>query len=85
MQIESALLNMEADISNAEAVKEMVIMQLFEDGILTPQQRDVYLQDWQVIIFKKGWFRRWFDKYGNGKDSQWAYQLVRFSDDGAKI
>ena len=79
MEIDSALLSLEDNIKNAEAVKQLVLTRLCSDAVITEEQMNVYLQDWQIIVFKKGWFRAWCDKYCKGKNSEWAYKFVKFN------
>jgi len=80
MQIDSNLVSLEADIKNANTVKEIVIGRLLEDKIITEEQAKTYTEKWQVIVFKKGWFTRWFESFKRGEPSDYSYKLVQFED-----
>ena len=78
MTVDSILLEIDSMIANAEAVKQLVLNRLVQDKLITEEQQDHYMEDWQVIVFKKGWFKRWCDKYSKGDDTQWMYKFVKF-------
>lgn len=78
MTIDRNLLNLEADTINANAVKNTVLNQLLIDNLITQSQYEEYTEMWNVVIVKKGWFKKWFDKFNNGSKSEFMYQYVKF-------
>ena len=80
-RIDSELLNIEANIENANSVKELVLGRLLADKVITEEQAKEYLEKWQVLIIKRSWFERWMQVFGGGKDKNaYAYKYVRFED-----
>jgi len=80
MQIDQNLISLESDILNANAVKEIVIERLLQDNIINEEQAKIYVEKWQVIVFKKGWFTRWLGVFKKGESSDYSYKFVRFED-----
>ena len=80
-QIDSQLLDIEANIGNANNVKELVLGRLLSDKVITEEQAKEYLEKWQVLIIKRSWFERWMQVFGVGKDKNlYLYKYVRFED-----
>lgn len=80
MQIDSNLVSLEADIQNANIVKEIVVGQMLKDKIITEEQARTYTEKWQIIVFKRGWFTRWLEIFKKGESSDYAYKFVQFED-----
>jgi hypothetical protein len=80
-QIDSQLLEIERDTQNANSVKEIVLAQLLSDKVITNEQAQMYVTQWQVIVIKYGWFERWFKTLRTGrKATDYSYKYVRFED-----
>ena len=81
-QIDSMLLEIESYTENANGVKDAVLARLQADKIITDEQAKEYAEKWQIIIIKKGWFKRWmnaFDK-DKGESANYQFKYVRFED-----
>lgn len=78
MQIDSMLIELESHTKDANVVKEMVLQRLFDDGIITTEQAQYYSENWQVIVIKKGWFERWFNKFRKGTTDGYQFKYVCF-------
>jgi len=87
MKIDNMLLELESYIENANAVKNMIINQMVKKGDLNEERSLDYLDNWQIIIIKNQWYKRWFNKfkskYGHSdKDiNGWSYKLVKFEEE----
>lgn len=79
--IDGELLNIDANIANANIVKEIVLTRLFQDGHIPEKTYDIFMENWQVIIIKRGWFKRWWKKFASKTDKEsYQYLFVQFSD-----
>ena len=77
--VDEALLQMSGDIKNAQAIKDMVINQLFEDDFISADERDRYMMKFQVIIIKKSWWNNWRKIFGEDSSSGYHYRLVKIN------
>ncbi|MCK9430397.1 MAG: hypothetical protein M0R17_10385 [Candidatus Omnitrophica bacterium] len=80
MQVDTNLLEMEADLTNVNSVKEVVLSRLLTDEIITSEQAQEYSEKWNVIIIKPSWFKRWKNKFKPNSDDSYMYKYVRFED-----
>lgn len=80
MKIETVQLEIDNYTKNANVVKGMVIKRMLLDGILTPEKADEYMTKWQVIVFKKSWFKQWVDKFSKNEPDGWGYNFVKFEE-----
>jgi hypothetical protein len=68
---------MEANLRNFNDVKTIVLTRLLLDKVITEEQAEEYADNWQIIIVKPSWFKRWKEKFQ--KDSnEYIFQFVRF-------
>lgn len=74
-------IDIEAETDNLNRAKELVLGQLLKDKVISVEQSKEYSQKWQIIVFKRSWFRLWASVFGNN-DSQDEYSLkfVKFED-----
>ena len=79
--IDGELINIDVNIKNANVVKEIVLTRLFEDGHIPEKTYDVFMENWQVTIIKRGWFKRWWKKFSPKDDPEtYQYMFVQFED-----
>ena len=79
--MDSNLITLEADTENANTVKDVVLNRLLADNVITEEQAKDYSEKWQVIVVKKGWFKKWLDVFCKGKEKDnYFYKYVRFED-----
>ena len=76
--IDSMLLEIDSYTLNSNMVKDLVLEQLYRDGLLTLEQVENYSVKMQIIVVKNNWFTRWKDKY-KMKDG-YTYKYVKFED-----
>lgn len=62
MILENELLNMESNVENANIVKDLVLNKLYNDKIINEKQYYKYVEDYNIIIIKRSWFSKWFNK-----------------------
>ena len=84
--IDSIQLDMENKIVSENNVKELVINQLVDLGILTKEDGEKFKQEYQIILFKRRWYPSWWNnlkKYANiednSKDNEYQYLIVKFN------
>lgn len=80
MTIDNTQLNINAHIGDANSAKEIVLKRLLMDGIISNEQAEHYSTAWQIIIIKKSWFQRYYDKYMKGQDDGYFMKYVKFDD-----
>ena len=79
--IDSELINLDANIANANIVKEIVLTRLYDDGHIPEKTYNTFMENWQMIIIKRGWFQRWLKKFGPKDDPEtYQYMLVQFEE-----
>lgn len=79
MEIESGLLEMPSWTTNGNKVKAFVLERLLLDKVITDSQYNTYLNEWQVIVVKRTWFKRFFESLKGGSKNGWVYQYVKFT------
>ncbi len=77
--IDNGLLELPGDTKNANIVKEVVLDQLLRDNLITKEQFLEYTENWQVIVIKRSWFKKWWDKYASGTADNYVYNIVKFN------
>jgi hypothetical protein len=68
MDIDSQILSLEQDTKNYNVVKEVVINQLIQEGLLSDEDGEDFINRCQVVVVKNGWFKTWCTKLGFNKD-----------------
>ena len=77
--IDNTLVTMEANTRNANAIKEMILSTLFQDGKISQKTFDNYRENYQVILIKRSWFATWCEKkFGTETDEKYQYKFVQF-------
>ena len=77
--IDTQLVSMESDTLNANIVKLTVIEKLFNNGVITEEQADEYTVNWNIVIVKRSWFKRFFGiKNNEGDEKGYIYRYVNF-------
>ena len=79
-QIDSTLLEIDSYTKNANSVKDTVLSRLVTDGVITEEQEKTYAEKWQVVIVKRSWFQRWFDRFSKSEPDNYIYKFVKFED-----
>ena len=78
MKIDNMLMDMPVNISNATMVKAMVLDRLLMDKVITQSEHREYSDEWQVIVIKRSWYKRWWNRFHKGTDDSYIYKLVKF-------
>jgi hypothetical protein len=60
MTIDSFIMDLENNIYNANLCKEIVLNKLLLDGVITDKQYDEYCIQWNIIIVKESWYKKFF-------------------------
>lgn len=75
--IDGMLVSLPEYIENANNTKEIVLLQLLNDEVITQEQYDKYTQHYQVIIIKNSWFKSWVKKF-NKEPENYTIKFVKF-------
>lgn len=78
--LDSMLISLEEYTLNSNAVKEMVLQRLCQDGVITDEQASEYADKWQVIVIKPAWFERWIKKFNITNKENYRFKYVKFED-----
>ena len=77
--MDSQLLSLEADMSNYQKVKELVLSKLVAERLLDKDDANEFDERCQVLVYKGTWFSKWFDKnitVDNPKDKKGYYMRI---------
>lgn len=81
MKLDSLIVDMESNLANFNAVKDIVLERLLDDNVITSEQAAEYGEKWNVIIVKPSWFKRYKDKFfKNDDDNIYIFKYVKFED-----
>lgn len=81
--IDNQLVTIEADIQNANKIKDLVVNSLIRQGLISHEDGMDYVERFQVIIYKGSWFKRFFDKYiknSTNSTDGYFYRVVEIQD-----
>jgi polyhydroxyalkanoate synthesis regulator phasin len=60
--MDTQALALENDIPNYNKVKDLVVQKMIEEGYISREEGEEFVERCQVLIYKGNWFSRWFDK-----------------------
>lgn len=80
MNIEQSLLNIPSSTQDAQTVKDMILARLYNDGLMSEEDYNHYSNDWQVMVFKRSWFRKWCRKFTSDEQGDYQFKYVQFED-----
>jgi hypothetical protein len=67
------------DTMTYNTVKNMVLRKLHEDGVLSDEQFEHYITEYQIIVVKRGWFNEWWKRFASDRDKNgYMIKLVKF-------
>ena len=81
--IDNQLLNIESDTKNANQIKDLVVISLIKQGLISEEDGTAYAERFQVLIYKGSWFKRFFDKFvknDTNKMDGYFYRIVEMQD-----
>ena len=78
MKVDSGLMEIPSAIANGNSVKELVLTRLLNDKVITSPQYKEYMDEWQIIVFKRSWYKRWWDRFHKGSEDTYAFKFVKF-------
>ena len=80
-QIDGMLLEIENYTNNANKVKEAVLERLLSDKVITEGQLRYYSENWQIIIIKQSWFKKWMSAFAKKETgAEYQFKYVKFED-----
>ena len=66
---------------DANSAKEIVLEMLEMNGVITPEIAVEYNEKWQIVVVKKGWFKRWLRSFDKQEESEeYMYKMVKFEE-----
>ena len=74
--MDSYLLEMEQDVKNYNVVKDLVIAKLVDEGLMSQEDGEDFIDRCQIIIVKNGWFKRWCSKFSKGNESMYTVRIL---------
>lgn len=74
--MDSYLVEMEQDIQNYNVVKELVINKLVDEGLVSQEDGEDFIDRCQIIVVKNGWFKRWCSKFSKGNESIYTVRIL---------
>lgn len=80
MKVDTVLMEMPSNVQNATTVKEMVLNTLLKNKVITPTQHKEYMDEWQIIIIKRSWYTRMWNKFYKGTEDGYSYHFVKLHD-----
>lgn len=80
MKVDTVLMEMPSNIQNATTVKEMVLNTLLKNKVITATQHNEYMDEWQIIIIKRSWYNRMWNKFFKGNEDGYSYHFVKLHD-----
>ena len=74
--MDSYLMEMEQDVQNYNVVKELVIRKLIEEGLISGEDGEDFMERCQVVVVKNGWFKRWCSKFAKGTEDTYSVRIL---------
>ena len=74
--MDSYLVEMEQDIQNYNVVKELVVNKLVDEGLMSQEDGEDFIDRCQIIVVKNGWFKRWCSKFSKGNESMYTVRIL---------
>tara|TARA_B110000971_G_scaffold129771_1_gene132744 strand:- start:396 stop:638 length:243 start_codon:yes stop_codon:yes gene_type:complete len=77
--LDSELVNIDADIKNAQAIKDTVLNVLRKNNSISDEDLEMYHTDYQIIIIKKSWWLNWKNIFGKNANGGYHYRFVKIN------
>jgi hypothetical protein len=77
--LDSELVNIDADIKNAQAIKDTVLNVLRKNNSISDEDLEMYHTDYQIIIIKKSWWLNWKNIFGKNSNGGYHYRFVKIN------
>ena len=74
--MDSYLVEMERDVQNYNTVKEIVVAKLIDEGLISQEDGEDFVDRCQVIVIKNGWFKRWCSKFSKGNEEKYTIRIL---------
>lgn len=70
--------DMESFINNGQSAKELTVNTLLNLGHITPETASEFLDNYQIILVKPSWYKRWVDNVFKKEKEGWVMKIVKF-------
>ena len=80
MKIDQVMIGIADEMANAETIKFLTLNGLKDNGHITDEIYEEFNDSWQIIVIKKSWFKRLFNKLkkeNNDLKDGYSYKLVK--------
>jgi hypothetical protein len=74
--MDSYLLEMEQDVQNYNVVKDLVVNKLVDEGLMSQEDGEDFIDRCQIIVVKNGWFKRWCSKFSKGNEGMYTVRIL---------
>ena len=78
--IDNVLLNIKGDTQDYNSVKTAVLNRMVLDGKITEEEHEYYNTAWNIIIIKRSWFEKWWNKFAKGESDGYIIKYINFED-----
>lgn len=69
------ILDLDTNVKNANTIKELVLDKLYNDKVITKEVHTKYKDKYQIILFKKSWFKSLFSQ-----EKGWFFKIISFDE-----
>lgn len=74
--MDTQILTLEQDTINYNVAKEVVIAKLVEEGLLSKEDGEDFVDRCQLVLVKNGWFKRWCMKFAKGTEEKYTIRIL---------
>ena len=79
--MEAQLISLEDNIQNFNKVKNLIIAKIVEEGYMSEEEGEEFVDRCQVMLYKGTWFTKWFEKHAKEKDEKgWYFKIIEMHD-----
>lgn len=78
MEMDQIQVDMESFINNGQSAKELTVNTLLNLGHITPEIASDFLDNYQIILVKPSWYKRWVDNVFKKEKEGWVMKIVKF-------
>lgn len=75
--MDEQLLNLESNTANYNKVKNLIVAKIVEEGYMSEQEGEEFVDRCQVMLYKGTWFSNWFERNMKQKDKEgWYFKII---------
>ena len=79
--MEAQLISLEDNIQNFNKVKNLIVAKIVEEGYMSEEEGEEFVDRCQVMLYKGTWFTNWFKNNMQEKDEKgWYFKIIEMHD-----